>query len=297
MSDENTTRAVSLDGASRAMRVGMRVELRALQSKPHLNGQRGRIVSYEAEKQRWGVKVDSVEQTMSLKTVNLCALGSGKSGSGTKRLCRYGEKCYRPDCHFHHVDATGRCKHFADAWQDLLRRCADVETSVDTPPSSHINLGSVITTLREDLACQKEQLTKSCADIQMLQSDLKLRNDTAVDIGASEVASKVDQIEADLGELTDLSAFKHVQLQSELDVKVKDLEVRLSEYTQQVKNVEMVQTHKSDCIDDDRIKLLVNTELQKLLMPTMQAAFTPLVTSITTRMLEFEQRIMRMEDT
>ena len=130
-----------------------------------------------------------------------------------------------------------------------------------------------------------------------MQNDLPLRSDRAADIGTSEVAAKVDQIEADLGEVTDLIGLKHVQLQSDLDGKVEDLEARLSEYTQQIKNVETVQSHGKGCIDDDEIRLVVNTELQNLLMPTMQAAFTPLVTGITTRMLEFEQRVMSREDT
>ena len=50
------------------------VEVHGLQSRPELNGRRGRVVAYDADKGRCGVQLPGSEKVFALRPVNLTAL-------------------------------------------------------------------------------------------------------------------------------------------------------------------------------------------------------------------------------
>ena len=51
-----------------------------------------------------------------------------------KKLCRYGQACWRPDCSFLHAEAKRRATYFADLWMALASEShnKDLEDQAET---------------------------------------------------------------------------------------------------------------------------------------------------------------------
>ena len=93
---------------------GASVVIAALCKSPELNGKTGLLGGYDADTQRWQVDVQGIGWRK-IKENNSVRVASGRTGS--KRLCWYGQACYKPDCWFQHGDNRTRCEHFLASWQ------------------------------------------------------------------------------------------------------------------------------------------------------------------------------------
>ena len=81
----------------------------------YLNGTNGEVLSYNPESERYGVMVGN--RNLAVKAANLIAnLNVAKPST---RICKFGEDCWRPRCHFKHKDEKTRAYKWACRWQSL----------------------------------------------------------------------------------------------------------------------------------------------------------------------------------
>ena len=84
---------------------------------PHLNGKHGVILGHCPENSRWAVQVG--ERCVAVKEDNLKPVDGCKNGKD-RRMCRYGDRCWRPNCRFSHRCEQARSEKWAKAWSTLL---------------------------------------------------------------------------------------------------------------------------------------------------------------------------------
>ena len=96
---------------------GARVEIIGLQNASCLNGHRGTLGNYDEACGRWDVCLDGMG-SKKIKEFNLapCITPSTKK----LKLCKFGQRCHRPQCWFWHDDEQQRCKHFVQLWQRVV---------------------------------------------------------------------------------------------------------------------------------------------------------------------------------
>ena len=116
---------------------GSAVEVFGLLSSPSLNGKRGTLGKYDTAAARWEVKLDDAG-SKKVKPANLKELTPVRARR--RRLCRYGERCYRPECWFEHDNDYQRCERNEALWQALLQESQTV------PPSEMQGAGTAPTT-------------------------------------------------------------------------------------------------------------------------------------------------------
>ena len=80
-----------------------------------LNGQIGKVLRFDSKTSRFAGRVGV--KTLAVKPANL--LSKSKNNMSSLKLCRYGGRCRRPNCHFHHEDRAGRASLSAAHWQAL----------------------------------------------------------------------------------------------------------------------------------------------------------------------------------
>ena len=103
------------------LRGGMRVALHSLSTATDLNGIVGTLGRFCSKTRRWAVDLSS-KGCRKVKSENLLPLHNGNDADITPKksckvkLCRFGNACWRPGCHFSHPDEEGRRLHWVSVW-------------------------------------------------------------------------------------------------------------------------------------------------------------------------------------
>ena len=147
--------------------------------------------------------------------------------------CRYGTSCHRPDCYFQHESPELRCQNFAKIWSDMLSEFTG-QQSTDSADSRHGNVAPIdVEALRQDLAVQDDQLQISVQAIEDLKRQMSsfcehMGSDCSFAYqSASTVHDRLDTMNADISDLSDLSAQKYVELKDTMQSGLSGLRDKL----------------------------------------------------------------------
>ena len=282
----------------------MGVQIHGLELRPELNGAMGLLTKFDTQTKRWGVDLEDGSGAKSLKENNLMAVSdddvfvrSAKLPRPRRRtLCRYGQKCWRPECHFVHTNEHSRAAHWRQHWQSLCSSAdASESNSTGLPPT-----GEAIQDLVAQLKVQDDKIKTSCQDIADVK--LSLNNlDQATNVsGLAAIEEKVALVGGDLTGLTDLAALKWAELEDSMSSDVMALHHTVDAIAKESKQSQLDFERRFDKqLSSLSIKLnkLIDEkeERQKhmldALSPMMQAAFTPLAEHVTWKIMEFEKKL------
>ena len=263
-------------------RAGSSVVVAGLQTSSELNGKIGTVGKYDSNSKRWEINVHGV----GFKKIRAENLQLIPPLPRKRRLCKFGQQCYRPDCWFTHTDEGARRAHFANIWRQGL---------------GPDEIGNDRADLEE--MCSSASLEKHFAPT------VKLAQSPSADSqGTDGVVSSFSYADCD----SSLSAFVSAhQLDAELYKRTSVIESRLEELAQRVADTKVVfkssQAIQSKCSGQQTaehapkltdtadlhadITSIVASEVRKIMMPTMEAAFTPLVTTLVERMVAIERMV------
>ena len=115
--------------SSASLQIGTRVKAERLCFNTALNDAEAVITVFDSDKQRWGVKLDSIDGLKSFRRDNLKVQVAASPMQGKIKLCLYGQSCWRVGCRFRHDDEKTRAQTVAELW---IARVRDV--SGDSPP-------------------------------------------------------------------------------------------------------------------------------------------------------------------
>ena len=117
------------------LRRGVPVRIRGLNSSAGaaLNGQLGHCDRLDETTGRWGVFL-SDGSSKALKADNLFPFD--EHVTKPKKLCNFGQSCWRPNCHFKHQDEEQRAAHFAEVWtKKIVTPLVTPQQTQPSPPS------------------------------------------------------------------------------------------------------------------------------------------------------------------
>ena len=81
------------------------------------------IQNWSEAKNRWAVQLN--DRCVAVKEDN-CVLADVTEVCKHRRMCRYGDRCWRPNCHFAHRCERSRAERWAKAWELLVgSRCPE----------------------------------------------------------------------------------------------------------------------------------------------------------------------------
>ena len=216
----------------------MRVRLQDLQSRPELNGQFGSLISFDHKKERWGVKLDGMHETLALKQTNVCATRSRDTCAWRRKLCRYGNCCYRPGCHYRHADESERVRVLTEHWSAAMKSLSDSGDASDADSATIVGMHSksndasmAIGEVESRMKELMERLEKvERVNVQDWDERLKQKLcDLNVCVGNSSTCSRKDDLLADIEELTDLNAQQFAELDNRVKSGLKHVEETLSQ--------------------------------------------------------------------
>ena len=95
-----------------------------------LNGVQGIVVKHCSDSKRWAVQIG--ERCIAVKAQNLVVAKELQRS----KMCRYGERCWRPDCHFSHPCEESRANKWANHWQSVCKASASDSEADDMYDSS-----------------------------------------------------------------------------------------------------------------------------------------------------------------
>ena len=164
---------------------------------------------------------------------------------------------------------------------DLYEQNVSSRVVTACPSVAPISVDTVAS-LQSDLAMQSEAMKLSLADLESLKKQLPLE-ERNIDASASSICSnlpdRLDCLKFGVAEM-ELAADKHKEEHDVLQARIFDVETQLSDFRTS---------------GPEKIEALVLSQLKALIMPMMEAAFTPLVTSLTSQMLQLEQKVCGAE--
>ena len=144
---------------------GSSVMLKSLRDES-LNGHVGKILGFNADSERYSVAVAG--RQLAVKKANLCPWADiAESHRNSKRMYRYGDECWRPDCAFSHCDEHARASKWLDHWQSLqlLLDCegSDDKKVIADPPFLHGDTLDCAPQLRSTSASKTHVLRFRCS--------------------------------------------------------------------------------------------------------------------------------------
>ena len=177
-----------------------RVALVGLSASPHLNGKVGKLGKYDGESLRWEVDVDGVG-FKKIKEENLKP--PVVPSSRRRRLCKYGDGCYRPECWYQHESAHERCRLFASTWTGMLNSSLGEHIGGEmcpqaSVPSQAMCLGEEIKALTADVTSMGDRLQASALEITQLKQSMASVVDRHDDLGAD---TRLELIQPDLDDV------------------------------------------------------------------------------------------------
>ena len=134
--------------ASKVLCSGSRVIVHSLSTTAVLNGEIGRLMNFDSSSDRWEVRIDGAG-CKKVRPANLVLASSLDAGSSwsrgaarplkTVKLCRYGDNCWRPSCHFFQENNGDRCKRLAAFWcSERDADCGDAAAASNDTSDTHI---------------------------------------------------------------------------------------------------------------------------------------------------------------
>ena len=292
---------------SSPLRPGSTVEVLGLLSSATLNGKRGTLGKYDTDSARWEVRLEDVG-SKKIKPDNLREVTP--LHARRRRLCRYGERCYRPECWFEHSNDYQRCERNAALWQALLQgsqatQSSDVHELVALPKTD-----TVLESLKDSIALHEERIKCSMADIAALKTHVSMVDDavTRYDDVAPPSESwpkcsfdeRCGDIEGSIEELTDLIAVKHTELEARIESQSITLRNDLGDLARDATNAlfdEKLEGGVRNLVQDSwkaaekRFEDRFNGDVKELVLGTLQHAITPLAEFVTERILKLENRL------
>ena len=210
--------------SSSSLRKGSRVAIFGLQgeSSAALNGALGNVHAFDGQSCRWQVDIDC-HGFKKVKDANLVALrenvrkppvGSVMQKPMTiqrkTKLCRFGEACWRPNCHFAHEDERQRCTKLASLWDpDVLDDCQ--------PRLASKQLDNDIVKLKTDISRHEAQINSSLRDLEELKDSLAVNCGGVCDPDSQLATGSVDGYPLSTNDLI-----------ADLDRRIFDLDQKLS---------------------------------------------------------------------
>ena len=245
---------------------GAKVQVHGLINAPHLNGAQGKLHGFDADSGRWQVETKG-SGYKKIKPENLALQplsDSHSSACSSPRtldrrcrkscMCRYGNMCWRPNCHFAHQDNAKRCEQWASFWSQEgvgVQQKHDSGMSVDSSSQAKVISSPPATDLAKLMSDVSELDKKLSASIQEL-SDLR---------------EQVELVElAKLSECPEETAVARLEM---VQVNFEALEQRVDSFLQCDIRAQL------ECLQadiDDRLGEKLNTRM----LGTLQAAVTPL---------------------
>ena len=177
-----------MDPLSPSLHVGARVTIGGLKGElaSALNGSVGILSRYDLDSERWEVDTEKAG-FKKIRSINLlpCQLSDDQAHHCLPTLlhprqvrrrakaCRFGNVCWRPNCHFSHGDEADRCQRWARFWSS--------DNSVPSgPKDDRAPVLATVATLQEDLASHAAQVdvgVQKIADLQHQLIDVSSRLD------------------------------------------------------------------------------------------------------------------------
>ena len=269
--------------SSSLLRKGSRVAIFGLQgeSSAALNGALGNVHAFDDQSCRWQVDIDC-HGFKKVKEANLVALrenvrkppvGSVMQKPMTiqrkTKLCRFGEACWRPNCHFAHEDERQRCTKLASLWDpDVLDDCQ--------PPPASKQLDNDIVKLKTDISRHEAQINSSLRDLEELKDSLAVNCGGICDPDSQLATGSVDGCPLSTNDLLEDLQGQLASLQERFD----------SDLAAQVSNA-------SDDIEARIVKVerMIGGDLEDRMRGALEAAVVPLAEAVSKKMVVLESQV------
>ena len=139
---------------SSSLSAGSRVAIVGLTSCAQFNGQRGTLRKFDLSALRWEVNIDDVGfKKLRAENLKVDVVQQVRK----RRLCKYGDACYRPGCWYVHDNAQQRCEHFANVWNVLLKEKAPSSLAISPSITASHQTVAELADLRADVYAQKNR--------------------------------------------------------------------------------------------------------------------------------------------
>ena len=281
----------SAAGAQRADKLcpGARIEVVGLKTRTELNNHKGILGAFDRQAERWQVDVRGVG-FMKIKEENLRLVSDAKS---SRKLCRYGQTCWRPCCHFVHDNEYDRAQSFADLW--LAKLSANDHGKQIVPTSSGNDV--LAQQLPISLPCV-DDINEKLAQIEKDVAGIQARFEQQKHQPTVDAQEQMLTLAANVDDLTDLSAQKYCELDMRLCQDSARIENYIAKLTQKVETCVAqtgVDSQLPERIWEDvasRVDERVTLNMRDLLQETLRGALVPLAENFQSKMAEFESRVM-----
>lgn len=131
---------------------------------------------------------------------------------------------------------------------------------------------------------QSQQLKQFCSDIQDLQQQVSESTRSAqCQSDNSFVDTRMEQLNADIMELTDLCASKHALLESSLQAQLLSLKPELDQQCSAQRRLT-----SPVMVKETEVDAIVVNQVHAMLFYTMEPAFTPLAEHLAAKIIELE---------
>ena len=271
-----------------------------LQDRTELNGRIGEARQYDDSACRWEVKLQGIGfkkiKAENLKVTNGCA-------RHRRKLCKFGQRCFRPQCWFIHADECARADAMMNLWKQHKDTC-NHDPIVDGNclyDSGAFGEGEAVDGDDAALRPSEPKMRMATSDvirkIETIEHGLKQAvaemNDRIATSEQSFNRFVNDQL-ADIDRASGLQVATQEQLASVQDqlcmVETRALyaaeaqTVRQLEETKDTMQAPMNQLRST-------MEARLGDELRDLILGTLRAAITPLAETMTKKLLEIEGRL------
>ena len=294
---------------SSSLCAGLRVVLRGLQGPlaDKLNGSEGVLRNLDKQSGRWVVNIDGIGHKK-IKSENVIPLKtSGADTSGTqfhhlsprshvRRMCRFGNSCWRPNCHFCHADEEGRRQRWACFWTEPRSQLDQPINAVTEQTDEKLQIGTASLPSVNNITARVDEienrLKEALAGIEARAEKQMKKLDTFYDEKFQEIEDmsyasdgiKSSQIECDFDQFTQAYARKH-----------SELEQRLSSLSGEVANASLhscvAQIQEDLC---QHIDSKFDARINELMLGALRKAIEPLAATVAERMVRVELQVNKL---
>ena len=269
----------AMTNSTKSLREGGRVVICGLHGNlaASLNGSTGLLKRFDNSCGRWEVDT-ATAGFKKVKPVNLLPLNDqqmpGEDNIAVvphpltirrrSKLCRFGQTCWRPDCHFVHGNEEQRC----DAWARLW---AQEPISASSASETAVSLKDSLPRLQADLSSHKARLETQSAQLLQFKGEVAELQAKCEQYDASSNNQRVDDLEQRIATMGDMlgESLDEMMLQTlhgalqaacvplaeQVAKKMVELEIRVDSLFANVKETTPQLQLTSDCLASEKLDL------------------------------------------